>query len=122
MNLAGLLDDSRVAALSGATAGLVTTLALHPLDVIKTRLQGASWRRMPLTCPGCCRVSNSVAALCGPRDDTVQDTGSVSQAVPSGAYRGTVHALRTMVQTEARARWCRSTGCWLLAVGWVAAL
>lgn len=43
-----MLDDSRVAALSGATAGLVTSLALHPLDVIKTRLQGASLRHAPL--------------------------------------------------------------------------
>ena len=28
-------------AISGATAGMVTTLALQPLDVVKTRLQGA---------------------------------------------------------------------------------
>ena len=29
-------------AVSGSTAGMVSVLALHPLDVIKTRLQGAS--------------------------------------------------------------------------------
>ncbi len=39
--MAGWLDESRVAALSGGAAGLTTVLVLHPLDVVKTRLQGA---------------------------------------------------------------------------------
>ena len=29
-------------AISGSTAGMTSVLALHPLDVIKTRLQGAT--------------------------------------------------------------------------------
>ena len=39
-----VLDENGVAAISGGAAGLATALALHPLDVVKTRLQGA-WCR-----------------------------------------------------------------------------
>jgi solute carrier family 25 folate transporter 32 len=34
------LSSSAVETLAGFTAGIVSTLSLHPLDLVKTRLQG----------------------------------------------------------------------------------
>lgn len=36
------LSPSLVETVAGFTAGIVSTLSLHPLDLIKTRLQGRS--------------------------------------------------------------------------------
>jgi hypothetical protein len=46
------LDEGRVALLSGGVAGLTTSLVLHPLDVVKTRLQGTL---APRDTSWCCR-------------------------------------------------------------------
>ena len=35
-----VLPPSLIESIAGFTAGVVSTLAVHPLDVIKTRLQG----------------------------------------------------------------------------------
>lgn len=36
-----VLSPSVIESIAGFTAGIVSTLTVHPLDVIKTRLQGA---------------------------------------------------------------------------------
>lgn len=36
------LSSSFVEAVAGFTAGIVSTLCLHPLDLVKTRLQGTT--------------------------------------------------------------------------------
>ena len=47
----------RVHAVSGCLAGLASVLALQPLDVVKTRLQGGHQRCCPCSAPGsCCRL------------------------------------------------------------------
>lgn len=37
------LSASFVETVAGFTAGIVSTLCLHPLDLVKTRLQGKHW-------------------------------------------------------------------------------
>lgn len=37
------LSPSFVETVAGFTAGIVSTLCLHPLDLVKTRLQGKDW-------------------------------------------------------------------------------
>ena len=38
------LPPSLVETVAGFTAGIVSTLAVHPFDVVKTRLQGRNFR------------------------------------------------------------------------------
>lgn len=40
MNNLGALPQPLVETIAGLTAGAVTTIVVHPLDLIKTRLQG----------------------------------------------------------------------------------
>lgn len=40
MNDKNALSPSLVETIAGFTAGVVSTLAVHPLDIVKTRLQG----------------------------------------------------------------------------------
>jgi solute carrier family 25 folate transporter 32 len=35
-----VLSSSLVETVAGFTAGVISTLAVHPLDIVKTRLQG----------------------------------------------------------------------------------
>lgn len=37
------LSSSVVETIAGFTAGIASTLSLHPLDLVKTRLQGMFW-------------------------------------------------------------------------------
>ena len=90
-------------AVSGSTAGMVSVLALHPLDVIKTRLQGAS--------PTLNRTDTSLhsAAARDPRSSTpnvrpnpprlpLHSPRSHRQA--AGDVQGTFHAFRTVLARE----------------------
>lgn len=43
------LSSSFVETVAGFTAGIATTLSLHPLDLVKTRLQGAATPLPPLS-------------------------------------------------------------------------
>lgn len=43
------LSSSVVETIAGFTAGIASTLSLHPLDLVKTRLQGMSKKFLPLT-------------------------------------------------------------------------
>ena len=87
--------------MAGCTAGLVSTLSLHPLDVIKTRLQGEG---MLLRC--CTRrarkamlppqLSSPASAVTVPACRAVQD--GTPGATP--AYRGTRDAIRSIMRQE----------------------
>ena len=75
--------------IAGCTAGLAAVLILHPLDVIKTRLQGD--------------CSLHTASLLGRR---LRLSGLLVVAVQDGvqnilpAYRGTVHAIKSIIAEE----------------------
>ena len=91
-----LWDSAAVEAVSGGVAGLTTTLALHPLDVVKTRLQGA--------CAGGPRQPPSRRLRAEPPPPlsvAVQNTGG-GAAASTALYRGTWHALRCVATKEVR--------------------
>ena len=97
----------------GAAAGSANVLALQPLDVVKTRLQGAlRANRYALLCITKHTYYFVVCTL-SRRSDYYQHaadfyrTKLASRAVQDGVrnpivYRGTVHALKTIARQEAR--------------------
>lgn len=57
------LSSSVVETVAGFTAGVASTLCVHPLDLVKTRLQGTMTRVSVLTLPTCIFDPN----ILGPR-------------------------------------------------------
>lgn len=91
-----LVHACRKHAVAGCTAGLVSVLALHPLDVVKTRLQGTRANSIHVPDPPTYQVSHIFQCMIYPLQLAVQD--GVAGALP--IYHGTRDAIRRIVQDE----------------------
>ena len=58
------LSTPVVETIAGFTAGVISTLCLHPLDLIKTRLQGIIYPPPPSLLNGALQIMRSIWLTC----------------------------------------------------------
>lgn len=84
---------------SGVTAGLVSTLALHPFDLIKTRLQVAGFHPQTGSIKGSAHMASASGAAAASGSGQHATPAAVA-GEPAKVYRSSLHAARSLIKHE----------------------